>query len=286
LTAGKAARAVFAAAALFITAGCDGGGPGPDGGGGHNSLAYSVYAGEDAAGSWSTFAFTKNEDNKDTLYYFPDNAACYEAEYLYDGGARSGGVNTVTARNPAATGRPQAAPGDFTVSADEKTITFRAYAGDGERAFKRVRGRGGNRDADEPPPSGLEPLTGTSSLDGTVWAATAYRTRDWTTLSVTSPGISAGTIDVSHSFDCTSFPRQYGVCSCETCQCDSCHGAACTCRDRNWDGAGDGPCGCLSYTYENESYLYYIGPFRVSGSEFTFLDFYGHGGTITLNRLR
>jgi hypothetical protein len=263
--------------------------PSAGAGAGEKSLAYSVYAGVDAAGSWSTFAFTKNGDGKDVLYYFPDNAACYEGSYVYDDAAKSGNVPGVTAMNQTAKDRPPlAAPGVFTVSADEKTITFTAYSGGAERSFPRRRGRGGNRGDDDPPPSGLAPLNASSNLDGTVWAATAYRTRDWTTLSITSSSVAAGTIAVSHSFDCTSFPRNYGVCSCvaDECLCDSCTTSACTCRGRDAEGNGGRQCGCRPYVYNAESYLYYIGPFKVAGDKFTFLDFYGHGGTITLTRMK
>jgi hypothetical protein len=244
-------RKIFltAAALAGLLAGCS---DSPkDDGGEPASLAYSVYAGTDAAGSWSTFAFTKDGDGADVLYYFPDNVACYDAVYVYAAG--SGSVAEIRAVNQVAKDRtPAAAPGAFTISADEKTLTFTGYAGGGEQSFPRVRGRGGDRADDDPPPN-LTPLAGTSSLDGTVWAATAYRTRDWTTLSVNAATVSAGTVDVSHSFDCTSFPRNYG-----------------------------------NYVYNAQSDLYYIGPFKVSGPPDTwaFLDFYGHGGTITLNRLR
>jgi hypothetical protein len=220
------------------------------------SLAYSVYAGPDAAGSWSTFAFTKDGDGEDVLYYFPDNVACYDAGYVYYGEDGSGSVAEPRAVNQSAKNRPPAAaPGAFTISADEKTITFTSYAGGGRQTFVRRRGRGGDRSDDDPPPSDLTPLAAGQSLDGTVWAATAYRTRDWTTLSVTAGTVSTGTVDVSHSFDCTSFPRNYA-----------------------------------NYVYGTESTLNYIGPFVVSGTlagdTWAFLDFYGHGGTITFNRLR
>jgi hypothetical protein len=227
----------------------------------NESLAYSVYAGTDAAGSWATFAFTKDEDNKDVVYYFPDNAACYFGgyEYFADG---SGSIMRVegAARSGAEPGAPGPAPGPFTISADGKTITFGAYTGTGTMAaasFPRRRGKGGDRSADDPPPAGLAAAAAGQSLDGTVWAATAYRTRDWTTLVITGAGgnPAAGTITVSHSFDCTSFPRIY-----------------------------------TDYAYDQNSTLAYIGPFTVSGNPsgdvFTFLNFYGHGGTITLNRMK
>ena len=222
------------------------------------SLGYSVYAGEDAAGSWSTFAFTKDEDGKDAVYYFPNNADCYYGGYDYSGG--SGAIGEVTSAIMTSAGAGPAppeipAPGAFTISAGDGTITFTAYAGGGAQVFRRVRDVGGNRVDDDPPPSDLKPLAAGDSLDGTVWAATAYRTRDWTTLSVTAGTVSVGTVNVSHSFDCTSYPRQYG-----------------------------------NYVYGAKSDLDYIGPFTVSGTltgdKWTFLNFYGHGGTITLNRMR
>jgi hypothetical protein len=241
-----------AALAAVLAAACEEAPPsGETDGGGENSLAYSVYAGADAAGSWATFAFTKDGDGKDVVYYFSDNAACYEGDYVYNKDDGSGDIPAVEAKNLAATAQEGNAPGAFTLGADEKTITFGAYAGGGEQAFPRRRGRGGDRSADDPPPAGLATLQSGASLDGTVWAATAYRTRDWTTLAVTAPGAAAGTITVSHSFDCTSFPRAYG-----------------------------------NYAYNAESMLAYIGPFKVSGNSFTFLDFYGHKAEITLKRMR
>jgi hypothetical protein len=251
-------RAVIALCCVLLlaAAGCSGSGTEPEGGGGNESLAYSVYAGEAAGGSWATFAFTKDDEGKDVVYYFPDNAASYFGEYRYNSGDKSGEIPEITAapRNQA-DGPPCPAPGAFTISPDEKTITFGAYTGGGPQTFPRRRGRGGDRSADDPPPSNLTPLTSGESLNGTVWAATAYRTRDWTTLAVTAQSAAAGTITVSHSFDCTSFPRDYS-----------------------------------NYAYNAESTLSYIGPFTVStkagGDKFTFLDFYGHGGTITLNRMR
>ena len=105
---------------------------------------------------------------------------------------------------------------------------------------------------DDEVPFVFEPLKPGESLDGTVWAATAYRTNDWTTLAVTSTGAAnEGTIDVSHSFDCTSFPRFYE-----------------------------------NYGYNVQSTLSYIGDFKINGDNFTFIDFYGHGGRITLKRMR
>jgi hypothetical protein len=215
------------------------------------SLAYSVYAGEDAAGAWATFAFAQDEDGKDVVYYFSDNAACYSGAYTYNAASKTGEIAAITARNQAATDQERSAPGPFTLSGDETTITFSAYPGGGERTFPRRRGREGDRSADDPPPPDLTPLTAGDSLDGTVWAATAYRTRDWTTLAVTASTAAAGTITVSHSFDCTSFPRAYG-----------------------------------DYAYNANSTLAYIGPFRVNGTTFTFLNFYGHNAEITLKRLR
>ena len=229
-----------------------------DGGGESASLGYSVYAGTDAAGSWSTFAFTKDDEGEDAVYYFPNNADCYYGGYGYANGSGSIGAVTPAIMTSAGAGPAPPdipAPGAFTISADKKTITFTSYAGGAAQTFPRRRGAGGNREDDDPPPSGLTPLAAGESLDGTVWAATAYRTRDWTTLSITAGTVTAGTVDVSHSSDCTSYPRQYE-----------------------------------NYAYGANSFLYYIGTFSVSagagGDKWTFLNFYGHGGTITLNRMR
>jgi hypothetical protein len=246
---------LIAALALAIL-GCSDATSGTDTENGSESLAWSVYAGEDAAGSWATFAFTKDEDNMDVVYYFPDNAACYYGSYEYQANG-SGSIMSVkgAARSSSETGAPGPVPGLFVISADGKTITFSDYAGEGSRSFPRRRGKGGEREADDPPPAGLNAVA--ASLDGTVWAATAYRTRDWTTLVVTGMegNPAAGTITVSHSFDCTSFPRNY-----------------------------------KNYAYDTASFLDYIGTFSVTAKsgmdEFTFLNFYGHGGTISLKRMR
>ncbi|MDR2375390.1 MAG: hypothetical protein LBD96_03015 [Treponema sp.] len=208
-------------------------------------LVDTVYAGEDDEGAWVTFAFI----DEGTVYYFPDNAGCYDGTYDYADG--SGRITAVTPRNQTAKDNPvETGPGAFTISADGKTITFAGYLVQGERSFKRVR----DADAvDEDVPFTYTPLTAGKSLNGTVWAATAYRTKDWTTLTITDLDSNAatGTIQVSHSFDCTSFPRIYS-----------------------------------NYAYDTESTLAYIGPFKIKGNSFTFLDFYGHGGVITLKRMR
>jgi hypothetical protein len=118
-----------------------------------------------------------------------------------------------------------------------------------ERSFHRVR------DADavdeEEIPFTYAPLAAGSSIDRTVWAGTALRTRDWTTLTVTAGDGAAGIIQVSHSFDCTSNVRAYSA-----------------------------------YAYDQETVLEYTGPFRINGDTFTFLNFYGHDGEVTLKRMR
>jgi hypothetical protein len=207
------------------------------------NLINTVYAGEDTDGAWATFAFI----DEDTVYYFPDNAGCYDGAYAYADG--SGQITEITPRNQTATNNPvESAPGAFAISGDGKTIAFAAYLDQGKRSFKRVR----DADAvDDEVPFTYTPLAEGDSLDRTVWAATAYRTKDWTTLTVTASQTASGTIQVSHSFDCTSFPRNYA-----------------------------------HYEYDLETTLAYIGPFRIKGNNFTFLDFYGHGGVITLKRMR
>jgi hypothetical protein len=207
-------------------------------------LVNTVYAGEDSEGAWATFAFM----DEDTVYYFPDNAGCYDGTYAYaDGSGR------ITDLSPSQQMKLKSdpleiVPGAFAISADGKTITFAAYLSRGERSFQRVRDAD---DVDEEVPFTYTPLGEGDSLDGTVWAATAYRTKDWTTLTVTASRTASGTIQVSHSFDCTSYPRNYA-----------------------------------KYEYDTETDLDYIGPFRINGDNFTFLDFYGHGGVITLKRMR
>lgn len=128
---------MFFTAALLaaLVSGCpdsqeDGGGEAPA------SLGYSVYAGEDAAGSWSTFAFTKDEDGEDAVYYFPNNADCYYGGYGYANGSGSIGAVTPAIMTSAGAGPapPEIpAPGAFTISADKKTITFTSYAGGAAR---------------------------------------------------------------------------------------------------------------------------------------------------------
>jgi hypothetical protein len=195
-----------------------------------------VFAGEDGDGKWVTIAFIDGEK----VYYFPDNAAHYNWPYTYDG------LGNGAIANPDA--GEGASPGAFTLSADGMAMTFNAYRGQGRRSFKRTRGPDGE---DEEVPFTLGALPG--DLDGTVWAATGYRTKDWTTLTITATAESAdaGEIQVSHSFDCTSFPRKY-----------------------------------TGYAYNTQTTLAYIGPFIINGDNFTFLNFYGHGARITLKRMR
>jgi hypothetical protein len=190
------------------------------------TLAYSVYAGEDADGKWATFAFM----DEDTVYYFPDNAAHYDWTYSYNETGKSGFITKQ--------GSSGAAPGEFTLSDDEKFIIFGDYCEtQGQRQFSRVR----DKDVvDDPVPFSVGALP--ADIDGTVWAATAYRTRDWTTLTVTATDGVSGTIDVAHSFDCTSYPRAYSA-----------------------------------YAYDTQTTLYYVGPFKIDENGFTFLNFYGHG---------
>jgi hypothetical protein len=218
-------------------------GPGTTGGG-SASLANVVYAGPDLEGNWATFAFY----DEDTLYYFPDNVFCATGPYVYDADRAAGEIPQVFDAKPP--NAPGIAPGAFAINDDDLTITFTDYAGQGSpQTFRRVR------DADvidDEVPFVFESLGPGDSLDGTVWAATAYRTNDWTTLTVTSTGaINEGSIDVSHSFDCTSFSRLYS-----------------------------------NYAYNTQSTLSYIGDFRINGDNFTFINFYGHGGRITLKRMR
>jgi hypothetical protein len=204
------------------------------------SLTNTVFAGEDGKGNWATFAFI----DEAKVYYFPDNALHYNWTYTYNKDGRTGEIKAA----PAPDNSPgEAAPGAFTLSADGKTIAFSSYLGtQGERYFKRVRNAEGE---DEEVPFTLNPLP--PNLDGTVWAATGYRTRDWTTLTITAANATEGSIQVSHSADCTSFARTY-----------------------------------TGYAYNTETTLAYIGPFIITGNDFTFLNFYGHGAKITLKRMR
>jgi uncharacterized protein YceK len=207
------------------------------------SLANAVYAGPDSEGSWTTIAF----HDEDTAHYFPGNVFCATGAYTYDPVTAAGDIPRVSYAKPPED--PGSAPGAFSIGDKGRTITFMDYAGRGEWAFRRVRG---TDLVDDEVPFTFEPLKDGDSLDGTVWAATALRRNDWTTLTVTSKGaINEGAIDVSHSFDCTSFSRAYS-----------------------------------NYMYNASSSLEYIGYFKIKDDSFTFLNFYGHGGEITLKRMR
>jgi hypothetical protein len=204
----------------------------------NSSLENAVYAGEDAAGDWVTFAFT----GEGALYCF-SGAAAYGGSYEY--GAGAGRVLALRAGN----GETGPSPGAFTMDAGEKVMTFANYAGiQGERSFKRLRDTGA---VDEEAPFSYAPLEAGSSIGGTVWAGTALRTKDWTTLTVTALDGESGIIQVSHSFDGTSNSRPYS-----------------------------------GYAYGRETDLAYAGPFKIQGDIFRFLNFYGHGGALTLKRMR
>lgn len=215
------------------------------------SMGYSVYAGPLLpGGEWETFAFTVKDS--DMVYYFPNNksrnpsATPYNQSacawpYVLDAGALSGSI----------AGDADFAPGPFTISADKTSLTFSDYMGKGSALSLTLTRDAGGTDIENP--FSTSPLSPGDSLNHTVWAATAYRTKDWTTLTVTATDnlLGKGTIDVSHSFDCTSNPREYS-----------------------------------GYKYNTTTTLEYIGDFEISGDSFTFLDFYGHGGEITLKRMR
>jgi hypothetical protein len=213
-------------------------------GGGSDSLANVVYAGPDAEGNWATFAFY----DEDTVYYFPDNRFCATGTYVYDAEKAAGEISQVIGTKPP--NDQFDSPGSFGIDDDDLTITFADYRGLGSpRTFRRVRDA---EALDDEVPFAFDALKSGDSLDGTVWAATGYRTKDWTTLTITSKdSANKGTIDVSHSFDCTSFPRAYA-----------------------------------NYKYNTESTLDYIGPFKINGDNFTFLNFYGHKAQVTLKRMR
>jgi hypothetical protein len=218
---------------LFLSA-CEDSPPEPLNG----SLENAVYAGEDPGGDWVTFAFTGER----TLYCFSGTAA-YTGSYEY--GAGAGRVLALRAGN----GEEGAGPGAFTMDAGEKVMTFANYPGaQGERSFKRLRDTGA---VDEEAPFSCAPLEAGSGIGGTVWAGTALRTKDWTTLTVTARDEESGIIQISHSFDGTSNSRPYS-----------------------------------GYAYGRETDLAYAGPFKIQGDTFKFLNFYGHGGALTLKRMR
>ena len=120
----------------------------------NESLANTVFAGEDRDGKWATFAFI----DEDRVYYFHDNAAHYDWEYTYTHASRIGSIQ-----------REGTLPGTFTVSDDNLTIRFSNYLGtQGDCSFKRVRDQNAE---DEEVPFTIGALP--ADLDNTVWAGTA-----------------------------------------------------------------------------------------------------------------
>ncbi|MDR1909445.1 MAG: hypothetical protein LBQ35_05985 [Spirochaetaceae bacterium] len=239
---------------LLLPLSCEWAGGGVEITGGENTecpLVNTVFAGEDSGGVWITVAF---RDNTGAACFFAAKDGrelpgqpydgSYDWTYSYDAKTKAGIITNTTG------GREGFAPGSFQLTNTEKTLTFSNFGGAGELSLLRVR----DADAvDEAVPfSDLDELQ--ANLDGTVWAATGFRTKDWTTLSIAADSDNAGTLIVSHSFDVTSFLREYSDYSYS-------------------EGSGSGN-------------LSYIGPFTVSGNTFTFTNFYGHGVAVPFKSMR
>jgi hypothetical protein len=209
--------------------------------------ANMAFAGEDSDGNWATLIF--REDNSVIGFLEDGNGSSgeggygFDFSYSYDRDANSG---SIVKKDDAGQALSLFPGGDFKLEANGSRLVF---TGAGLRLLQ-VR----DSDADlEVPFNNITALPSSGSLDGTVWAATGLRTKDWTTLSIVSPGApNAGTIAVSHSFDASRFYRAYADYDPET----------------------------------GEGTLAYIGKFKIEGDAFTFLNFYGHGGEAPFKRMR
>jgi hypothetical protein len=213
-------------------------------GGGVDTLAGMVFAGEDSNGNWMTLAF--REENS-AACFVADGAEGhnFEFSYSYDKSAGSGSI----IKNENTSAIALFVPGAFELTENSGNLVF----GDTGPKLLQVRDAEGATVTDLPVPFEVKPLPENGSLDGTVWAATGFRTKDWTTLSIVSPSEpGAGTINISHSFDASSFNRVY----------------------TNYDPE------------TQKGTLAYIGEFKIEGDTFVFLNFYGHGGEVFLKRMR
>lgn len=210
-----------------------------------------VFAGEDQDGNWATlaFRFREDENERDVVCFAEDGNGAngeggygFSYSYSYDKDANNGSI----VKKDETSGTAHFTPGAFKLEANGSRLVFT----DTGLSLLLVR----NSEAkDLSVPFDVEPLPSSGSLDGTVWAATGFRTRDWTTLCIASPsGPNAGTISISHSFDASRFYRSYA----------------------DYDPA------------TGEGTLAYIGAFKIEGETFTFRNFYGHGGEVSFKRMR
>jgi hypothetical protein len=207
-------------------------------------LADMVFAGEDSNGNWTTLAFKEN--NSGVYFVAGGNEAEYNFDfsYSYDKNANIGNIT----KNNSAGNAAFFTSGDFTLKENGSRLVF---SGTGPRLLQ-VRDSNGT---DLAVLFDVKPLPPSGSLDGTVWAATGFRTKDWTSLSVASPSPSAphtGTISVFHSFDASNFNRPYADYNPQT----------------------------------GEGTLAYLGAFKIKDDVFTFLNFYGHGAAVSFKRMR
>jgi hypothetical protein len=235
---------------LFLSVSCDwaeGGVEIIDNTPGEDLLVNMVFAGEDSAGNWITVAFREEKSAACFFAYETTGYDYYKANYnySYDKNTGSGSITDTVGPQGAESNGSQFTYGAFTIVDSGAKLVFVNGT-----TLLCVRDAAG---MDLPVPFSATNLPSSGSLDGTVWAATGFRTKDWTTLSIVSSGApDAGTITVSHSFDASSFNRDYS----------------------NYDpttGRGN---------------LAYIGPFEISGDTFTFTNFYGHGGAVPFKRMR
>ncbi|MDR1902152.1 MAG: hypothetical protein LBQ88_07735 [Treponema sp.] len=212
---------------------------------GEDLLVDMVFAGEDSAHNWITVAF-RPESSAACFFAHETTGDIYaHANYTYNYDKSTGGSIIGTADTEA--GGSDFTPGTFTLQENNSKLVF------DDTGLTLFRVRDSNA-VDLPVPFTVSPLPVSGSLDGTVWAATGFRTKDWTTLSIISSDGTphAGTITVSHSFDTSSLNRAY----------------------TDYDPAtGVGT-------------LEYIGAFKIESDTFTFLNFYGHGGAVPFKRMR
>jgi hypothetical protein len=207
--------------------------------------ANMVFAGEESGGNWVTLAF--REENSVVCFVEGGGGANgqggygFDFSYSYDRDANSGSI-----AKKDTTGDTAVLPGNnFKLEANRLVFT--------DTALTLLLVRDSEAKDLAVPFNNIAALPPSGSLDGTVWAATGFRTKDWTTLSIVSPAEpNAGVIGVSHSFDASRFYRSYA----------------------DYDPA------------TGEGTLNYIGKFKVEGDTFKFLDFYGHGGEVPFKRMR
>ncbi|GHV30309.1 hypothetical protein AGMMS4952_17130 [Spirochaetia bacterium] len=221
------AMAVFMALTFLFGMGCDNGSTGSDPDTGpelpSSPRREIVWAGPLGAADWVTIAF-KSAYNESVLVYEngipvvvngefveelvyhaeqaviqfasetdPHNTA--HTEYTYNKNTKAGSIPQPTRASPPVT---YAAPGAFTITADEKSIVFADFQGSGNplTLYKLYPDVGKT--------FALAPLP--ADLENTVWAGTGFRSEDWVTLSFR--GETGGKdVEVSHVSDSTQWSR-------------------------------------------------------------------------------